>query len=127
MKIEISVMNSANASNDDLLNTNVNNSNQTVSGFRVERPSVLAVYAFVSWIASICVYVIFLVWTLTPEEYLHSLGITYYPNKHYAINLPVYALIGRYHCRLFKNFLPFMILNISQSSTSNRLVFPSCS
>ena len=121
-------MNSANGGNDDLVNTNGNDSNQTVSGVRVERPTVFAVYAFVSWIASICVYVIFLVWTLTPEEHLHSLGITYYPNKHYSINLPVYALVGRHHCRyLFKNFLPFITLNISQSSTSNWLVFPSCS
>ena len=78
------------------VNVSGNNNNQVVNvRLREEGPSVLAVYAFVSWIASICVYVIFLIWTFTPEEYLHSLGITYYPNKHYAINLPVYALVGK--------------------------------
>jgi PIG-P len=52
-----------------------------------------AVYAFVSWIGTITVFVIFLVWSLTPEHLLHKFGITYYPPKHYAIILPVYVLV----------------------------------
>ena len=86
-----------NTSSDDILNSSSsgNGSNHMPSDQLGEEPSTRAVYAFVSWIASISVYVIFLIWTLTPEDILHSLGITYYPNKHYALNLPVYALAGQ--------------------------------
>ena len=52
-----------------------------------------AVYAFVSWIATITVYFIFIVWSLTPEYLLHSFGITYYPPKYYALALPIYILV----------------------------------
>ena len=88
-------MKSAHASNDNLVHASGSNSNnQGTTRQKVQGPSVRAVYAFVSWIASLAVYVIFLIWIFTPEELLHALGITYYPDKHYAINLPVYTLIG---------------------------------
>ncbi len=39
------------------------------------------IYGFVLWITSFIVYVITLMWALVPNEYLHQLGITYYPDK----------------------------------------------
>jgi phosphatidylinositol glycan class P protein len=56
-------------------------------------PSSHSVYSFVGWIASFGVYFCFLVWAFLPEEFLHSIGITYYPSKYYAIALPAYCIV----------------------------------
>jgi phosphatidylinositol glycan class P protein len=50
-------------------------------------------YSFVGWISSFVIYLCFLAWALLPEKLLHSLGITYYPSRYYAIALPAYALV----------------------------------
>ncbi len=50
------------------------------------------IYAFVSWIASIAVYVIFLLWAFPSESLLHTFGLTYYPSKYWAIALPSYII-----------------------------------
>ena len=54
---------------------------------------VSAHYAFVSWIGTIIAYLIFLVWAFAPAHILHGIGITYYPNRYYAIALPSYFLV----------------------------------
>jgi len=36
--------------------------------------------------------VAYLCWAILPDEYLHSLGITYYPSKQVAIHMPAYIL-----------------------------------
>lgn len=51
------------------------------------------VYAFVAWIATICVYVVFLIWAFASEDMLHNFGITYYPSKYYASALPAYVIV----------------------------------
>jgi hypothetical protein len=53
----------------------------------------VAVHAFVAWIATVAAYIIFLLWSLTPEHYLRSFGLTYYPPKFLALYLPVYLLL----------------------------------
>jgi len=58
------------------------------------KPGTTSVYAFVGWISSICLYLIFLVWALAPESFLHEvLGVTYYPSRYYAVALPAYFLV----------------------------------
>lgn len=52
-----------------------------------------SVYAFVAWIASMVVFVIFLVWAFSPRSWFHELGITYYPSRYYAIALPAYMIV----------------------------------
>ena len=52
-----------------------------------------SVYSFVGWITSFGVYICFLCWAYLPEEYLLSLGITYYPSRYYAIALPAYFIV----------------------------------
>ncbi|KAI3929118.1 hypothetical protein MKW92_041689 [Papaver armeniacum] len=39
------------------------------------------VYGFVGSISTIMTAVIYLIWAYTPEPWLHSVGITYYPNE----------------------------------------------
>jgi hypothetical protein len=51
------------------------------------------VNAFVAWIASIVVFIVFLLWAFSPKYLLHGIGITYYPSRYYAIALPAYIII----------------------------------
>ena len=71
-----------------------------------------AVYAFVAWIVTIAVYLIFLTWALLPEDILHSFGITYYPSKNYAIILPTYSII-------FYVFVSLAYLSVNMINTKD--------
>lgn len=51
------------------------------------------IYSFVGWIATLVVYVCFLLWAFLPEEWLHNVGITYYPSRYYAIALPAWLIV----------------------------------
>ena len=52
----------------------------------------IAVYSFVGIISSILCYLGFLIWAFSSDDFLHSLGITYFPDRYYAVALPVYFL-----------------------------------
>lgn len=49
-----------------------------------------AVYGFVAYQASYILMVAYLIWAYVPDEILHSLGVTYIPNKYWAIAIPTY-------------------------------------
>ena len=51
------------------------------------------VYAFVAWIASMVVFVVFLIWAFSPRSIFHEMGITYYPSRYYALALPAYMIM----------------------------------
>ena len=51
------------------------------------------VYAFVAWIASMVVFVVFLIWAFSPRSFFHEMGITYYPSRYYALALPAYMIM----------------------------------
>ena len=53
----------------------------------------MAVYSFVAWLATIFAYACFLAWAFLPQHVLHSIGITYYPSRYYAIALPAYFIV----------------------------------
>ena len=61
--------------------------------FLMTKFNATGVYAFVAWIASMVVFVVFLHWALSPRSILHQIGITYYPSRYYAIALPAYIII----------------------------------
>ena len=44
-------------------------------------PKPSEVYGFVGSITTVIATAVYLVWAYTPEPWLHSIGITYYPTK----------------------------------------------
>lgn len=47
--------------------------------------SSVEVYGFVGWVTTSVGFVLYLLWAFMPEAYLHAAGITYYPDKHWAL------------------------------------------
>jgi len=52
------------------------------------RAKVREVYGFAGWIATIGAYICYLLWAYLPERVLHSIGVTYYPDRYWAVAAP---------------------------------------
>ncbi|ETV99710.1 hypothetical protein, variant [Aphanomyces invadans] len=48
----------------------------------------MEIYGFAGWIASIVVFVCYLLWAYVPDSILASYGITYYPSRYWALAVP---------------------------------------
>ena len=46
------------------------------------------VYGFALWMGAAVAYVMYLVWAFTPEMTLQAMGITYYPDRYWALGAP---------------------------------------
>ncbi|KAM4072402.1 hypothetical protein ACB094_11G135900 [Castanea mollissima] len=62
-----------------------------VSGEHGPKPS--EVYGFVGSITTVITTVMVLVWAYVPEDWLHSIGISYYPSRHWALTVPAYFMV----------------------------------
>lgn len=82
----------------------------STTGFAAEHgPKTSEVYGFVGTITTVIATVIYLVWAYTPEPWLHSLGITYYPSKYWALAVPTFAMVTVVLVIVFYIGLNFMI------------------
>ncbi|KAI6043989.1 PIG-P, partial [Pisolithus marmoratus] len=50
-------------------------------------------YGFVAWTSTSFLFVVYVLWALLPDEYIRRLGITWYPNREWAVLLPAYSIV----------------------------------
>jgi len=51
------------------------------------------IYGFVMWVTTYVLFAVFLLWAYLPDSTLHSLGVTYYPSKYWALALPAWVTV----------------------------------
>ena len=59
-----------------------------------EAPKLTEVYGFVGWMLSWLALAVFFLWAFLPEEVWRQFGVTYYPNKYWALAIPAYLLMS---------------------------------
>ncbi|CAM6084496.1 unnamed protein product [Calypogeia fissa] len=51
------------------------------------------VYGFAGSIGSLVAFAVYIFWAYVPETWLHSVGITYYPSRYWAVAIPTYLMM----------------------------------
>ncbi|CAH2086463.1 unnamed protein product [Euphydryas editha] len=53
-----------------------------------------SLYGFFMYLFSKIILAVYCIWAITPDSYLHYLNIYYYPQKYWAIAVPIQCLVG---------------------------------
>ena len=52
-----------------------------------------AVYGFALFVLTIAFFVVYVIWAFVPHEFLHSVGLSYWPAEHWAVTGPLAVII----------------------------------
>ncbi|KJE97809.1 hypothetical protein CAOG_07903 [Capsaspora owczarzaki ATCC 30864] len=76
-------------------------SRRSANSISISKPATLVVkdpnapsreiYGFVFYLAAWAAWVAYILWAVVPDEYLRMVGITYFPQKYWAVAVPAYA------------------------------------
>ncbi|KAF8155563.1 PIG-P-domain-containing protein [Crassisporium funariophilum] len=50
-------------------------------------------YGFVAWTSTYLAFVLYILWAILPDEYIVWLGVTWYPNREWALLIPSWSII----------------------------------
>ncbi|KAI8086416.1 PIG-P-domain-containing protein [Halteromyces radiatus] len=64
-------------------------------------------YGFVMYLASFVVFGLYAIWAYVPDHILHDMGITYYPNRYWALAIPVWLMT-----LVWFIFISYMTINL---------------
>ncbi|CAO3583126.1 unnamed protein product [Absidia cylindrospora] len=67
-------------------------------------------YGFVMYLASYVVFGLYAIWAYVPDHILHGMGITYYPNRYWALAIPVWVMT-----LVWFTFIYYMTINLKNT------------
>ena len=59
----------------------------------IKRSSNVEIYGFVGWIVTFVILFLYLSYAYIPDEWLHIIGVTYYPDKYWAMAIPCFLCV----------------------------------
>ncbi|XP_071840107.1 phosphatidylinositol N-acetylglucosaminyltransferase subunit P-like [Apostichopus japonicus] len=68
-----------------------------------------AIYGFVLFLFSYAIFGIYLIWAFVPQAWLTAIGLTYWPQKSWAIAIPVYFSVCIFFLYIFYTAYNFTI------------------
>ncbi|KAL9650215.1 hypothetical protein ABK040_014871 [Willaertia magna] len=72
------------------INKTTHNNNNNIP---IKRPNQIEIYGFVGWMITFLLLFTYLVYAFVPESILHFIGITYYPDKYWALAIPSFLCV----------------------------------
>ncbi|KAJ2890637.1 hypothetical protein IWW38_004027 [Coemansia aciculifera] len=85
-------------------------------------------YGFVVYMVSLAIFAVYLIWAYLPDSMLQAAGITYYPDRYWALALPAWwmsAMAALFLFNMAANMYNTPLLNSIDNITDSQSLLPS--